>query len=141
VDTNFTWKAEIIFRGDAKEFTQFSTAFEKFPIEVNIPEWKFRPNHLAGCFPFPIDRLLGHELIDKIIDGMPRMQIKFVKDIAGGIRQAHLHIGDEIVLLDQDRFRMFASTVASELATMLVDREGMDYVGVMGPINSLMEKV
>lgn len=139
MDTNLTWKAQIIFRGDAKEFAQLANALERFPVEVAIPEWKFRPHHLAGCMPYPIDRLLGGDVIDKIIEGMPRMQIKFVKDIPGGIRPAHLHIGDEIVLLNQERFRTFASTVAAELATMLVDMEGNDYVDVMVPVNSLIE--
>ena len=141
MDMNLTWKAEIVFKGDAKGLTQLANALEKIPVEVSIPEWKIRPHHLAGCFPLPIDRLLRQELIDKIIDGMPRMQVKFVKDIAGGIRLAHLHIGNEIVLLDQDRFRTFASTVAAELANILVDMEGTDYVEVMGPINNLMDTV
>ncbi|MCP4285554.1 MAG: hypothetical protein GY792_14035 [Gammaproteobacteria bacterium] len=80
-------------------------------------------------------------MLEKIINGMPRFPIRFPIPIPGGIRAPHLHLDDEIVLLDQERFRMFASTVASELATMLVDREGGDYVDVMGPINHLADNL
>jgi hypothetical protein len=138
MDTNIFWKGEIIFRGDAKEYTQLAAAFEKLPVEINIPEWR-RPHHLAGCFPFPVESLLGRDLLDNIIDGMPRVPVKFIKGIPGGIRPAHLHIGNEIVLLDRNRFRTYASAVAAEMAKILVDTEGLDYVDVMGPINELTQ--
>lgn len=140
MDKNITWKAEIVFKGEVNDLTRLAKALEGLPVEINIPEWRFRKHHLAGCWPFPYDRLIPVDVIDKIIDGMPRVTIRYVKDIPGGIRPAHLHIGNEIVLLNQERFRTFVSTMASGIATRLVD-DGHDYVELVGSLNALAEMV
>lgn len=131
-----TWKAEIKFRGTVKEFNQFAEMLEKAPVEVNIPEWIKIPQHLAGCFPFPVESILTRDQIKKITADMQVVQLKYVRDIRGGIRSPHLHIEDQIVLLDRDRFKIMVKNVAEQLAEMRVDRMD-DYIDVMKVVNEI----
>jgi hypothetical protein len=136
----FEWKAEIKFKGTAAEFNRFvdslGEASKAGNITISIPEWALRPHHLAGCMPVPVDVLLGEDRLEPIIEGMPRMQIRYIRDIHGGIRTAHLHLGDTVVLLDRARFKTLVGQVAHELAARRV--EGMeDYVDVMNQVGRL----
>ncbi len=67
----------------------------------------------------PVARLLGGELRDKVIEGMPR--VKIINGIDGGIRNPHLHIKDEVVLLNRARFKEVVSQIAGELAGKLTE--------------------
>lgn len=131
-----TWKAEIKFSGSVEQFNQFAEMLEKAKVEVNIPEWHKIPQHLAGCFPFPIDNILSRDQLKKITDKQPVVQIKYIRDIRGGIRSAHLHLDDQIVLLDRDRFKDMVKNVAERLATMRVERLD-DYLEVMKVVNDI----
>jgi hypothetical protein len=66
---------------------------------------------------YPISKLLSRELVVKLTDGMPRF--KYVEGIRGGIRTAHLHLKDEVVLLNPDRFRILASEIATQIGKEL----------------------
>ncbi len=136
MEDKFMWKAEMKFEGTAKEFNQLAEALEKLPIEIYIPEWQRRPHHFAGCLPIPIDVFLGAEKQERLIEGMPRMKIKYIKDIAGGIRAAHLHLADEVVLLDRARFKTFVAQISREMGGRRAESIE-DYVDVMDPIGRL----
>ena len=141
MDKKFNWKAEISFKGTPAEFKKLTEMLEKAPVEVKIPEWGDLPHHLAGCSRIRLERILRDDFLEKIIVDMPRFPIKFPIPIPGGIRSPHIHLGRDIVLLEPERFRTYAAAIATELATMLVDIEGDDYVEVMGPINSLADNL
>ncbi len=135
----FTWKGQIEFKGSAAQFKQLADVLEKLPVEVKIPEWFRHPCHFAGCMPIPVDRLLGIERLNKIIEGMPQIQVKYIRDVYGGIREANVHLEkDMIALLDQARFKTFVGEVAKELGAMRVDLD-KDYITVMSPVNRLLE--
>jgi hypothetical protein len=141
MDEKFVWKAEITFRGTADEFNKFMDCLEEAPVDVNIPGWRCRPPwHVAGCMPAPPDTILGRAKLNKIIEDMPREQIKYVRDIYGGIRAAHLHIGDEVVLLDRARFKTYVKEVAAKLAESRIDKTD-DYIQVMDVINRVGENL
>jgi ABC-type siderophore export system fused ATPase/permease subunit len=53
---------------------------------------------------------------------MPRLRIN--EGIRGGIRNPHFHVADEIVLLDDGRFKELVGQVAKELAKDLLEEEG-----------------
>jgi len=76
--------------------------------------------------PFPgikgVTKLLSRELLDKIAKDMPRFKI--IKNIDGGIRNAHLHVANEVVLLDRARFKEVVGQVAGELAKDLLKERG-----------------
>jgi hypothetical protein len=137
----FEWKAEIKFNGTAAEFNRFTesmaAALKAGTITIGIPEWKCRPpHHLAGCMPIPIDVLLGEERIKEITRDMLQVQINWLRDIRGGMRTPHLHLGDNVVLLDRARFKTVVTQVAQELAARRVEATE-DYIGVMSAINAI----
>lgn len=136
----FEWKAEIKFQGTAEEFHKFreviEAALETGNISIEIPEWKPRPRHLAGCFPRPIDDILDKVRLEALIKDKARFQFPYIRDIYGGIRTAHLHLGNEVVLLDRAQFKTMVTEVAHELAAKRVEAVE-DYVEVMSKVNSL----
>jgi len=136
MEDKLTWKAEITFKGTADEFNKFSAAMDKFNVDFTIPDWIKIPNHLAGCFPFPVDTILIKEHVKKITDGMKEIQINYIRDIRGGIRTPHIHLGDRIVLLNRNRFKLMVKNIAEELAEMRVDRMS-DYIDVMKPVGDI----
>lgn len=129
------WKAEIKFVGTADEFNKMAAQLDKLRVELAIPEWVRRPHHYAGCMPIPIDMILGDRLLELVAD-LPRYKIKFIRDIYGGMRMAHVHLGEEVVLLDQERFKMLVSGVAKELGEKRVEAIG-DYIEVMDAVGRL----
>lgn len=130
------WKAEIEFEGTADEFNKMVAQLDKVPVEISIPEWIPRPHHFAGCTPLPIDMLIDKEQLGNLTEGLQRHKIKFIRDIDGGMRMAHIHIGDEIVLLDRTRFKTFVATVAYELGARRAESVD-DYIDVMDPVGRL----
>lgn len=60
-----------------------------------------------------IVKLLGTEQIKKVTTDMPRFRP--IEGINGGIRTAHLHLDEEVVLLNKDLFRDIVSKVATKL--------------------------
>jgi len=66
---------------------------------------------------WPITKLLSKELRDKLMQDMPRIKIN---DIHGGIRNPHLHVRDEVVLLGRAQWKKFVGQVAMELSKDLL---------------------
>ena len=80
--------------------------------------------------------MLNDRILDKITEGMPRINAKIIQGIAGGIRDPHLHLDDDVVLLDRIRFKEVAGQVAQELAERLADKTG--YTETVGAIRNLV---
>lgn len=89
------------------------------------------PENLAGIYP--VARHLSRSMVDKLTKGMPKF--KLIKDINGGIRCAHLHLHDEVVLLDEAGFKEVIQFVAKDLAGRLA--ETTDYTDTVGAIRNL----
>ena len=136
MEDKFTWKGQLKFIGSSAQFNELSAVLEKYPVEFEIPEWAGIPDHLAGCFPIPIDLLMSKDQTKKLTDGMHRIKIKYLRDIRGGIRTAHIHLNDQVVLLDRERFKAMVKSVAVELAEMRVDRMS-DYIDVMRAVGNI----
>ena len=136
MEDKFTWKGQIKFVGSSAQFNELSEMLDKYPVEFEIPEWDRIPDHLAGCFPFPLEILVSKDQIKKLTEGMPKIKIKYLRDIRGGIRTAHLHLDEQLVLLDRKRFKMMVGNVAEELAEMRVDRMS-DYIDVMQVVGDI----
>jgi hypothetical protein len=135
----FTWKGELVFKGSVDEFNKLAELLDLQPVRVGIAEWaKIERSHLAGCNRVPVDKLLERAKLDKIIVNQPRIKLKFIKDIRGGIRSPHMHLADEVVLLNRNRFKTLVKEVATVLAETRVDRLD-DYINVMGTVNRLAD--
>ncbi len=136
MEKKVTWQAEVKFTGTVEEFNEIASVLEKMPIEVRIPEWKCCPHNFPGGMRIPVDNLLDPGFLKEITHEMPRLNVKYIKGIDGGMRMAHVHIGDEFILLDRQRFKALASQIAFELAGKRAG-EVQDYVDVMDPINEI----
>jgi len=135
----FTWKGDIVFKGTVEEFNKLAELLDPQPVKVGIAEWaKIKGAHLAGCNRVPVDKIIERARLEKIIANQPRIKLRFIKDIHGGIRSPHLHLADEVVLLNRDRFKTLVGEVASVLSTTRVDRLD-DYIDVMGTVNMLAD--
>lgn len=148
MEKRFEWSAEIKFNGTEKEFTRLAELIEEMPAEIEVPEktasetsilaaasrpilrWPWPP--WPGLPPYP-ERVLGADRLRQLTKDMSHIKIKIPRGIAGGMRSAHVHIGDEIVLLDRDTFKAVVAEVASAIANRNVDAGG-GFVGVMGAL-------
>jgi len=148
MEKRFEWSAEIKFKGTEKEFMKLAELIEAMPAEIEVPEktasetsilaassrpilrWPWPP--WPGLPPYP-ERVLGTDRLKLLTKDMSHIRIKIPRDIDGGMRTAHVHMGDEIVLLDRDTFKNIVSEVASAIAMRNIDA-GIGYVGVMNAL-------
>lgn len=149
MENRFEWRAEIRFKGTEKEFAKLAELVEAMPAEVAVPDESIseklasssaeysmiRPRPFPGEPPY-IERILGMDRIKLLTKDNPIVSIKFPDDIAGGIRTAHLHIGDKVVLLDRNTFKKVVLEVATEIAAKNVDA-GIGFPGVMASLDML----
>ena len=137
MNQKITFRTEIEFVGSTAEFEKVAAALIELPIRIRV-DWP--PEHTAGCWPLPPFRLLSKKIIDRVTEGMPRI---IIKDIAGGIRDPHLHIGDEAVFLDRERFKELVGQVAMNVAGKIAKGEEytVPYTETVGAIGNLMEGV
>lgn len=134
MDKTITFRTEIEFKGSIAEFEKVAVALAELPIRVRV-EWP--PGHTAGCWPIGPEELLSKKVLERVTEGMARFKI--IRDIPGGIRDPHLHIRDEVVLLDRARFKEVVGQVAMELAGRLAERA--EYTETVGAIRKLMSGV
>lgn len=111
MEEKIKFRTFIKFEGSIKEFKRAITGLVELPIIIQPPPWE-KP-HLAGCWPFPIVKILGEELLNRY--GKEGIPIKLPDVIPGGILTPHLHIGDKVVLIDRAKFKEIIGKVASEL--------------------------
>lgn len=95
------------------------------------------PHPTMGCWPIRPLELLGAEMVETVTKNMPRF--KLVKGIEGGIRDPHLHIRDEVVLLGREQFRKLVGQVAMRLAGDLA--AVADHAETVGAIRNLVRQL
>ncbi len=131
--TTLKWKGEVTFEGTIEQFQAFKAAIEKQPIRISISELDsavLSHFHYAGYIP--AIRLRAVEL-EKLTEGAPRLRFTTIEGIAGGIRSPHLHLGDEVALIDKDRFKTVLAEVARSMVEQRIDSEE-DYVNMIKPV-------
>jgi hypothetical protein len=144
------FKAQIGFKGSIEEFQKVAadlqklTASGKVAIDtvplpdkptdktkvvmidtVPLPELKFGGWTIEGVtvhpkpYPgFPPPEFLGDAVVNSLVKDMPRIKIN--KEIYGGMRNPHLHIKNEIVLLNKERFKELVGQVVTKLSKELL---------------------
>ena len=140
-NTTLKWKAEVTFEGTVDQFQAFKTDMEKHDIAINLGEmrmedrgWERFPFHPAGYIPaFVRDFFPKADQIAAYTKGATRMKFVAIKDIPGGIRTPHLHLGNEVVLMDKDNFKTILSDVARNVLEHRIESEE-DYFNVIEPI-------
>jgi hypothetical protein len=131
------FEAKISFKGSPADFEKVAASLQKLKatakvnIELDqtrglmietvplpesaIKEITFETVIKHVPFPgYPPPEWFGKDLFERLGKDMPRLKIN--KDIWGGMRNPHFHIGNEIVLLDQGRFKQFIGEVAAKIS-------------------------
>ena len=132
MDKKITFKAEVTFTGTQGQFVKLATALKELPIKVRGLGWP--PGHeVAGCWPLRLEKILGRIRLISLIREYPR--IKNIP-IPGGIRLAHVHIGHDIVFIDQKKFKQIVGEVVTKLARKMTGKA--EYVKTVGAIRNLV---
>jgi hypothetical protein len=129
--TKISFKAGIEFSGSVQEFERLASSLAE--AKARIDYGKIGPPHLAGCWVIDLRELVGSDVLTRLAEGATRLRVP--TDIAGGIRDAHVHIGDEVALLDRGAFKKLVSQVAGEVAGRLA--ETADYTQTVQAIDAL----
>ncbi len=130
------WKGEVTFEGSPEQLKALLEGFAAAKAKINIPEWAGRIRHLAGCSPLPIKDFLKQEHLDRLIKGARMVNVGPLVPIPGGIRVPHIHVGDQIALVNQEQFRQYAGELAKAMADRRVSAID-DYTEAMMPIGAL----
>jgi hypothetical protein len=150
-DMEIKFGGKIEFEGSVSEFKTLMAGLQRLSDQgLKIGTWPTPERPAIGGIPLPelmchipwprpfpgfidIPRYLGKDLLEKLIEGKPRFKV--IKDIDGGIRTAHLHLHDEVVLLEEAGFKEAVQRVAAELAGQLA--ETAEYDETIGAIRHL----
>jgi len=122
---------EVVFKGTPDEFQEMTQALVKLPVRVRVP-WPFP---YPGGWPVPLDQLLSKKVLDGLVED--RQKIKIIEGIRGGIRDPHLHVKNQVVLLDRPAFKQMVGLVAQKLAEQIA--EGGTYMQTVGAIQDMVE--
>lgn len=136
MNEKITFRTEIEFKGSIEEFEKVAAALVELPIRIRV-EWP--PGHTAGCWPIAPEELLSKKVLDRVTEAMPRIKAEIIRGIRGGIRDPHLHIKNEVMILNRVRFKEVVGQVAMELAGRLAERA--DYTETVGAIRNLVPGV
>jgi hypothetical protein len=132
--TSFKWKAEVSFEGTLEEFDKFKLSLSEHPIEIEMSEFSAHLDRSnAGYMRVNWGVVFPGERLDQMLEGMPRMKFERIRGFAGGIRTPHLHLGDEVVMVEKDRFKTMLGEVAKNIFELRVDTED-DFCDMIMPL-------
>lgn len=135
MDEKLTWKGEIEFRGTAEDYNKLSAALELTGVSVSGVEW-WDKHRWAGLWPVPIWVLLDMDRIEAVVNAagaQNQLRLTHIRGIRGGIREPHLHLQDEVALINRQQFKQLMIEAAGALAAKRVDA-GLDYQSTVTPI-------
>lgn len=102
----------IRFKGSLEKFKRAAARLAEADFEIRASEFEPIPRPEPGGFPLPIHRILSRSVLNDIVKGMPRVKLDGIR---GGMRNPHLHVGKEAVILNRARFKRFVREVAAGL--------------------------
>lgn len=109
---NTTFKTELLFNGSAKDLEKTLDTVRNLPVKVSVGP------HIVvggenGGWPLPIARLLDNSLLKRIsASNLANMPRKVLEGIDGEIRDPHLHLDEQVVILDKQLFTEVAKDIA-----------------------------
>jgi hypothetical protein len=132
---NVIWKGVVEFQGSPQEFQDFSEALARAGARVSFdteaPAFvRVEPNP-GYVAPVYMDTIGVLQQLDD--SNSLRMQGPAIERIAGGIRTPHLHLGDDIVLVDRKQFKSLLGQVAKEMFEQRVATK-QDYDEIIAPL-------
>lgn len=133
-DNLIEFDATIRFKGSLEKFKKAAARLAEADFEVATSPWEPIPKPEPGGFPLPIHRILSRSVINDIVRGMPRIKLDGIR---GGMRNPHLHVGKEAVILNRARFKKLVREVAAGLGERFAGTaqytEAIDALRAMAP--------
>jgi len=136
---DFEWKVEIVYKGNPAEFANVRNALQslqKVGLMINYPDWGILHGPFPGIPPIDLQKSLSPEVIKSLT--AKAITHASLRDIYGGIRDPHFHLGSDVFLLDRASFRELATNVASGLVARRIDANE-DFTTVMKGMTGLIE--
>lgn len=138
MNTQIEWKAEVSFTGDEKEFLSFADALSSHRLQVTVGG-KLIPQPIGGVPRWPEALVIPVEQLTPFIKDMPVLMEKRIGGIAGGIRIPHVHVGDKVYLLTQERFGQYLGELGRRLAVSIAE-ETTDHVVAMERMGNMVSQ-
>lgn len=113
MEERFKWIGEVEFEGTADEFNQLMGFLETLPITIRYPKKRYpKP---SGGLPPPPELQLHPKILESVLEDKPRLNLKFLQDIRGGIQPPHLHLADKVILVDVTQLKESLQHVMQDL--------------------------
>lgn len=126
--TSLKWKAEVTFEGTMEQFYKVKEAIEKLPVVITIPGGEPEPRPITELGKprfgngYASPWFLAKFGKEKWFEELQKISSTSVKNVCA-IRTPHLHIGDEIALVDKERFESILQAISREIVDERVDLE------------------
>ncbi|MCP4216557.1 MAG: hypothetical protein GY765_18040 [bacterium] len=112
--SHIMFESGIAFNGDIKDFEVWIKKFDTGQLKV--------VKGIAGGRRV-FDKIVNSPQIEKFTEGMKRIKLE---RIDGGMRNPHIHIGNEVVLFQQEKFKELVSYVAADLSVNVFEAKGFE---------------
>ena len=133
------WKAEVSFKGSEKEFNRFVGAMNEHKVEVKIEKWPW-PFPSPGLPVYKSMVKFSDKVMGELLDGTTEMKIKYIDDIRGGIRTPHVHVGENIHLLNKEKFSQYMGELGRVMTSSIGDKAA-DHVVAMERLSCLDDNI
>lgn len=130
-----TFRAELEFQGPAAQLAEVVKAINKLPVRVVVDRIPI-PFPFPGGWPIPLFRLLPKEMVTRISKEGAAIPKDILDGINGGIRDAHLHIKDQVFMIGREEFAEVVGIAAENIAReVAADAPYQQAVGALRDLN------
>jgi hypothetical protein len=130
---NVVWKGTVEFQGSPQEFEEFSGSLARAGVHVTFDKESILAELTKRGYVAPVywDTVGVAQQLDT--SNSLRLNGPAIERIAGGIRTPHLHLGEDIVLVDRNHFKSLLGQVAREMFEQRVVSK-QDYGEIIAPL-------
>jgi hypothetical protein len=129
-----TFRAEIEFQGTAEELEKVISGVNKLAVRLVVDKFPL-PFPYPGGWPIPLFRVLPKDLVNKLAKDRVSFPSIILNGINGGIRDPHLHIKDQVTMLDREEFGQVVGMAAESIGQELAAETG--YQQTIGALREL----
>ncbi len=129
------WKGTVEFEGTPADFEKFSVVLAQEGVRVSVDTESIFAELTKRGYVAPV-RWETIDVMNQLNESNSlRMTSAAIRDIAGGIRTPHLHVGDDIVLVDRNQFKSLLGQVARDVFEQRVTSK-QDFNEIIAPLAS-----